>query len=288
MIPLPPAVDAPVIQFTSRAGDRLACYADASGSGRPLLLVHSINAAPSTYEVRPIFMHYQGRRPVYSLELPGFGLSERPDKDYTPELFAGAILDCLTEVVGGAADLLALSLSCEFAARARLARPDLIPSLALISPTGFMERQPLSPAIGLPMYRVLSAPLLGPGLYNLVASRPSIRYYLNKSFVTGAPAELIDYAWLTSHQPGAHHAPLKFLSMQLFTPDAPTALYGRLTDLPVLAVADRDPYISFERLPGFAAMHATWHYETLCPHLGLPHWERPGPTLERLDAFWAG
>ena len=40
----------------------------------PLLLIHSINAAASAAEVEPLFTHYRQQRPVYAIELPGFGL----------------------------------------------------------------------------------------------------------------------------------------------------------------------------------------------------------------------
>ncbi len=289
---LPEALTAPRADLVTRAGERMAWYGDRGAGGRPLVLVHSINAAPSSFEVRPLFEHYRGRRPVYSLDLPGFGHSARPTGRYTAEGFSAAIADFLERVVQEPADLLALSLSSEFAARAALLAagpaPGRIASLVLISPTGFSARPPLGSAAGRRLHRVLTLPLLGAGLYALVASRPSIRYYLGKSFTGACPPAMIDYAWATSHQPGARHAPLKFLSMQLFTRDAPTTLYGALpADLPVLAVADRDPYVTFERLPGFAAGHANWSYEPLAPHLGLPHWERLPALTAALDAFWA-
>ena len=41
----------------------------------PLLLIHSINAAGSAYEIRPLYEHYRQSRTVYALELPGFGHS---------------------------------------------------------------------------------------------------------------------------------------------------------------------------------------------------------------------
>ncbi|GAB4204505.1 MAG: hypothetical protein OHK0022_29750 [Roseiflexaceae bacterium] len=65
-----------------------------AGQGSPLLLIHSINAA-SAYEVRPIFEHFQASRRVYALGLPGFGFSERSNRDYTPRLFTDALLDML-------------------------------------------------------------------------------------------------------------------------------------------------------------------------------------------------
>jgi len=284
--PLPEALQAPRHAFTTRAGERLAYYTAGPESGTPLVLIHSINAAPSSYELKPLFDHYRTQRPVYSLDLPGFGHSDRPVGPYSPAGFADAIGDFLTSVVARPAALVALSLSAEFAARAVLARPGAVTSLALISPTGF-SRRALPPAgVARALHRVLTLPGLGQALYGLVASRPSIRHYLSKSFTTGAPAGLIDYAYATSHQPGARHAPLYFLSTLLFTPQAIERLYAPLIDLPVLVIADRDPYVDFARLPDFIAGQRNWRHETLAPHLGLPQWERPVETRAALDHLW--
>jgi len=284
--PLPSALDAPVAELTARDTGRLAYYADFAAAGRPLLLIHSINAAPSSFEVKPLFDHYCGQRPVFSLDLPGFGLSERDDRRYSPALFADAITAMLEQVIGEPADLLALSLSCEFAARAALTVPGRVASLVLISPTGFGNRAVPPAWVGRVAYGLLNQPPWRQGLYDLVASRRSIRYYLGKSFSGSAPEAMIDYAYATSHQPGARYAPLYFLSSQLFTPKAADRLYTKLVDPPVLAIADRDPYVTFEQLPEFAAVRPNWQFETLAPHMGLPHWERPEATFAALDRFW--
>lgn len=285
--PLPEAVDAPRSQLRTQQAGRIAYYQDTRGTGRPLVLVHSINAAPSTYEVKPLFEHYAGKRPVYSIELPGFGHSERGDRPYSPEIYANAIRVLLEEVVQARADLLALSLSSEFAARAALGSPPSVASLVLISPTGFSERSLPSPMVGHGVHALLSARLWSQGLYDLVASRRSIRYYLGKSFRGEPPQGLLDYAYATSHQPGARYAPLIFLSTQLFTRDADTRLYARLTNQPVLAVADRDPYVTFERLAPRLAQNSNWQHEALGPHLGMPQWEQPDALFEALERFWA-
>ncbi len=284
--PLADALDAPHKTFTTRTGRRLAYYADGPAAGTPLVLIHSINAAPSSYELKPLFDHYRAHRPVYSLDLPGFGQSERPAGPYTPQIFADAISDFLTRVVAQPAAVVALSLSAEFAARAAADLADRIVSLVLISPTGFSRRPLPSAAVARGVHRVLTTPGLSQWLYGLVASRPSIRYFLNKSFTTKAPDGLIDYAYATSHQPGARHAPLYFLSTQLFTPQAADRLYAGLRDLPVLVIADRDPYVDFAALPDFVAAHPNWRHETLAPHRGLPHWEHPAATRAVLDRFW--
>jgi pimeloyl-ACP methyl ester carboxylesterase len=286
--PLPPALDAPLGELQTAQAGRIAYYADAAGEGRPLLLVHSINAAPSSFELKPIFEHYRAERPVYSLDLPGFGLSERGPRAYTAQLYADAIVAMLEQVIDTPADVLALSLGAEFAARAALMAPSRIASLVFVSPTGFSRRSPPGPGFGRIASGLLNAPLWSQGLFDLVTSRASIRYYLNKSFSNGAPQEVIDYAYATAHQPGARHAPLTFLSMQLFTQEAMSQLYGRLGDSPVLAIADRDPYVGFEHLRAFAAARPNWRFETLAPHMGMPHWEHPEATLALLEDFWRG
>ncbi|CRI67305.1 Alpha/beta hydrolase fold protein [Thiocapsa sp. KS1] len=287
LIPLGEAVDAPRSQFTSANGWRIAYYADTSVGGRPLVLVHSINAAPSSYEVKPLFEHYRSQRPVYSLDLPGFGHSERRPAGYTPELFADVLAQFLEQVVGQPADVVALSLSAEFAARAIGSKPGCVASLALIAPTGFSQRVPPGPGFGRIVHTILKTPGLSQALFDLVASKRSIRHYLGQSFVGEPTQEILDYAYATSHQPGARHAPLVFLSMQLFTPEAVDRLYAKLTDLPVLAIADRDPYIDFERLDDFVARHPNWSRQRLAPNMGLPQWERLPETVAALDAFWA-
>ena len=92
---LPPALDADLSSLSSGAAGALNVYVDQSVHGRPLLLIHSVNAAASAYEMRPIFEHYRSQRQVYALDLPGYGFSERTDLARTPEAYAGAIVDVL-------------------------------------------------------------------------------------------------------------------------------------------------------------------------------------------------
>lgn len=287
---LPDAIHGARARILTSQYERLAYYAAAPAAaetGTPLVLIHSINAAPSSYEVKPLFERYRTRRPVYSLDLPGFGHSVRDAGPYRPERFAQAIGDFLHEVVGQPADVLALSLSSEFVARVALEAPERFRSLVLVSPTGFGRQTLPGLEFGRRVHGVLRTPVLSQGLFGLLTTRPSIRYYLGKSFLGAAPADAVDYAHATAHQPDAHHAPLTFLASLLFTRDALRTLYARLDTRPVLVIADRDPYIGFEHLGSFIATRPNWHWRSLAPHRGLPHWERPETTAEALDQFWA-
>ncbi len=269
---------------TERAG-RLGYYVDATASGRPLVLVHSVNAAPSAFEMKPLFDHYRSRRPVFAPDLPGFGFSERGDRRYTPALYAEALNGLLAERVREPADVVALSLGAEFAAAAALARPGSIASLVLISPTGLSRRAPPGPAASRRARRFLGLPVLSDALFGLLTSRPNIRYFLGRNFRGEPPQELIEYAYQTSHQPDAKFAPYAFLSFALFSPDACARLYEPL-EIPALVLFDEDPNVSFERLPELLRERPGWRAERVRPTQGLPHWEELEKTTAAMDRFW--
>jgi pimeloyl-ACP methyl ester carboxylesterase len=247
------------------------------------VLLHSINAAASSYEMKPLFERYRGRRRVYALDLPGFGFSDRSDREYTPELYVRAMLEFLDSQVGAAADVIALSLTSEFAARAALSRPEFFRTLTLISPTGFGDRSPDSSET---LRRALSVPVWARPVFDLLVSKPGIAYFLRRSFAGPVDAGLADYAYATAHQPGARYAPFWFISGALFTPDVRDAYYARLR-LPVLVLYDEDGYVTFDRLPDFARQHANWTATRIAGTRGLPHFERPAETAAALDRFWA-
>ena len=282
-LPLPPALPAQRRTFTSSVAGEVSYYVDDSGTGRPLVLIHSVNAAANAREMAPLFRHYGGQRPVFALDLPGYGFSERSDRVYTPALFGAAITDFLSEVVGQAADLVALSLGAEFAAAAALAEPERVSSLALISPSGLRGGEISLPGDG--FYRFLAQPLWSQALFDLLASRRSIQLFLSRNFVGDLPAELADYAYTSAHQPGARYAPLTFVSGKLFTPDIWRTVYLRLA-VPTLVIFDRDPNVTFDRLPAIMAANRYWSTARVAPSLGLPHWELPLETCAALDRFW--
>lgn len=260
----------------------VAVHHDGSGSGTPVLLVHSVNAAASAYEMKPLFEHLAGRRPVYALELPGYGASTRGDREYTPQLMADAIANVLSRI-GQTCHVVALSLSSEFAARTAIRQPERFDSLTLISPTGFGGATGSQPSAG----RLVRIPIWSQALFDLITSRRSIEFFLSRSFTGPVDRGLVEHAYRTAHQPGARFAPLAFLAGELFSRDAVELLYRHVT-VPSLILYDRDPFTGFVRLPEFlgdAGEH--WNAERIPGTAGLPHWEQLATTVAALESHWA-
>lgn len=279
---LHPPLDGSEWSVEDGSGGMVRVYFDESGEGRPVLLVHSVNAAASAYEMRPLYLRLRGQRPVWALDLPGYGLSDRGDRPYNPHLMAQAIAN-VADRIGQPVHLVALSLGAEFAARAALLRPELVASLALISPTGF---GPIRTSGRFPA-QLLRFPLWSQAIFDGLASRRSIEYFLAKSFAGPVDATLVDYAYRTSHQPGARFAPLSFLTGELFADDAVRDLYSKV-QVPTTVLYDRDPFTSFIRLPEFLPDHPNWTATRIAGTNGLAHWDRPGETLDALASHWAG
>ena len=98
---------------------------------------------------------------------------------------------------------------------------------------------------------------------------------------------MVDYAYATTHQPGARFAPIYFLAGQIFTQDATNQIFARVKQ-PALVIYDQDPNIDFNLLPAFLAGRANWQAQRIAPTMGVPHWEKPAETTASMDRFWAG
>lgn len=291
-LPLMLPLDVPEQTLNAGLPGRLSYYADLRGQGRPVLLVHSINAAASAYEMRPIFERLRGKRPVYAFDLPGFGRSDRPDRMYTIEVYVAAIVAMLEHInASEGVDIIALSLGSEFAALAALRESSQVHSLVLLSPTGFGERLEGEEERRMDrsrnLYRGFSFPLWSQPFFDLLTTRMSIHYYLDKVFVGPVDQGLLDYCYVTAHQPGARYAPLYFVSGALFTPSVRERVYKRVQQAVLVIYDASDGFVSYEELEPFAAQYANWHTARLVPSIGMPHFERPEDVVGVIEHFWA-
>jgi len=294
---LPLAFPAERRDLDSPAG-RLSLYSaqpeDVSAGLPPLLLVHSVNAAGSAAEVAPLFAHYRKQRAVYAMELPGFGFSDRSDRPYTVRLMTDALQLALAviqaESGGVAADVVALSLSCEFAARASCETPQLIRRLAMVSPTGFSRKKrrygPAESVVGPPwLLRLLRWPRWSEGVYRTLTRPAVIRYFLARTWGSDAIDEALwRYNLLTTRQPGARFAPLYFVSAQMFSADINT-LYEALTAPVWVSMATRGDFTDYQGRTTVDA-RSNWQFHAI-EGGALPYFEDLPAFTRRLDPFWA-
>ncbi len=294
-VPLPPALPGKRIEFDT-VSSRVSYYRSTPVEGahvaRPMLLIHSMNAAGSAAEMQPIYEHYGAARAVYAIDLPGFGFSDRSDRAYLPRLMTDAVHALVARIRaehdGAQVDALALSLGCEFLARAAQESPADYRGVALVSPTGFNGKKPrLGPPESLVgsfrAQRVLAWSDWSDGLFRQLTRPGVVRFFLQKTWGSKQIDEaLFQYDIATTRQPGAKHAPLYFLSALLFSADI-MHVYDALKMPTWLVHGIRGDFVDY-RLKSRFAEAANWNMDVM-PTGAMPYFETPAEFFARYDSF---
>ena len=287
--PLPAPFSADRTALQGPAGE-LTVYC--AGEGPPVLLVHTVNAAASAAEVRPLFEELQQHHTVYTFDLPGYGLSERQAVRYTIRIMTDSIKSVVQwiqskhpgERIWG----FGTSLSCEFVARCAVEDPHLFSALTLVSPTGFRGLKSYRGEPGSSRYvSWLDAILRGPGwggfLFRQLTRPKVIRYFLERTWGSKNIDEVLwQYDVLTTRQPNAEYAPLSFLSAALFSADIHT-LYDQL-QLPVLVIHGTKGDFKDFRGMGMVANKANWTIQVIDGG-AMVYFEKPKEFFDAIDSW---
>ncbi|MCY7306366.1 MAG: alpha/beta hydrolase [Rhodoferax sp.] len=251
-----------------------------------------MNATASAAEVRPLYEHGCNQRPTYAADLPGFGHAERSHRPYTIRLMTDAVHDLVGWIAarheGRPVDVLAVSLSVEFAVRAAVEAPESIRRLALVSPTGMNGKQLRHGSAEAPrgppwLRRALIDRRWSPGLYRILTRPGVVRYFLNGTWGSKAIDETMwRYGVRSTKEPGAEYAPLYFVCGALFAADSGT-LYEALQQPVWVSHGIRGDFADY-RAGALLQDRPNWRFDAL-PTGALPYFEMRAEFNARLDAF---
>ncbi|GAB7010366.1 alpha/beta fold hydrolase [Halorubrum trueperi] len=221
-------------------------YAESGDPESPdLVLLHGVNAAGTSGEWREVFDDLADDYHVVAPDLPGFGRSDRPPLRYSAALYEDFVRDFLADFEEPA--VVASSLSAAYAARAAATDGQ---GDAGVEISGFVGVCPTTVAGPSPpkawIRELIRSPLVGDTLFNLVASKPSIRYFNadhGYDDPTNPSEEWTDYEWRTSHVENARFAPASFVSGYLNSDLDLTAALASL-DVPPTIVWGREAEVS--------------------------------------------
>lgn len=258
----------------------------------PILLVHGIHLFAGGHDMVPVFEAFSAYRKVYLLDLPGFGGSEKSDRPYRPWLFQAAISDFIRDGIGQPVHLVVMGQSAEYAAIAEEQDESLFKSIVMINPSGMQmprtghisESQWWEQFQSLAL-TFLKVPLWSLPFYDMLASRSCVLDYYRKRFTYTPPSDLLDLAYTSAHQAGAHFAPILHYCGKLAVPDVRLRFYEKITK-PVLVVYDNDPLFKFDMLPVLVREHPNWQTVRSSRTRGMPHFENQGETFRNLETFW--
>lgn len=69
------------------------------GNGIPLLFIHDLTVGSSNYEYHRLINNLTEKHEVYSIDLLGYGLSDKPPITYTNNLYEQLISDFIKNVI---------------------------------------------------------------------------------------------------------------------------------------------------------------------------------------------
>jgi pimeloyl-ACP methyl ester carboxylesterase len=259
------------------------------GAGPPIVLVHSVHPGASSFEYRKLYPLLAANHRVIAFDLLGCGLSDRPNLGYSADLFTEQVIDAVAEAGGSEpVTVVGSSLGAAFAIRAAARSTQRIANIVAICPTGLggvLDRAPNGAQVALT--GTVRTRLLGEALFNGLASRPSIRYFLgHSSYADAASAtpEIIDHYYAVAHQPGARYVPAHFVGGMLncnIARDLP------FVDAPML-VAWGERASSFSPLANageFLKLAQNAKLVTFAHSGLLPHEEEPDAMCAAIDSF---
>jgi len=262
--------------------DGVRIHYQEKGTGTPLVLLHGYTS--STYSWKDVFEPLAKSFHVIAVDLKGFGLSGKPDGDYTRRAQAILVAHLLDRLNIDKAWLCGSSMGGEVALNVALDNPRRVAGLILIDSGGVQVPGGDSVA---PSYLLI--PVVGRVLTALALSSDKlVREGLQKSFY--------DRSKVTNERVAAYYLPLKTRGGQLAALRA-RLQFGQFPVEPELGRINVDTLILWGAQDSLIPLAAGYKFNALikrsklvtfenCGH--LPQEEMPARTIDEITRFITG
>ena len=178
------------------------------GTGTPVLLIHGLYPGASSLEWRHTVPALVDRHTVITVDLLGYGRSDRPAARYTSALYQALLGDVLSRIVRESCAVVASSLSAAHLIALAARDPRQIAVLALIAPTGVAHLRDPEPSESATTRLLLDAPIVGNTIYNHLTSPTRMRDFLKAAYADDrlVTSAMIDAYVRAARQHGGRHA----------------------------------------------------------------------------------
>lgn len=257
------------------------------GSGKPVLLIHDLTTGSSGYEFSKIENELAKANEVYTIDLLGYGLSDKPNVTYTNYLFVELVTEFIKKVIGKRTDVITSGDSSAIAVMACHNNPEIINKMIFINPqdVGKLSKIPRKRTKMLKI--LLETPIIGTFVYNIFSNKKNIsNKFLNEYYSCAGKIEESD---IEAYFEAAHYND--------YSSKYATASYlSHYTNINInhaLSKIDYSMYIisGMEKENAGAITESYLKYNSSIEHQyikdtkQLPHMESPEETLEAIQLF---
>ena len=149
-------------------------YYTKEGTGKPLLLIHDLDTCTSGYEWKQLIPFLSSKYTVYTVDLLGFGRSEKANMTYTNFLFVQLISDFIKSEIGHRTSIITSGETASIPLMACANNPDLFDQIMAINPLSLLDFSSI-PGKTAKMYKcMIELPIIGTLLYNIASSKKMI------------------------------------------------------------------------------------------------------------------
>jgi pimeloyl-ACP methyl ester carboxylesterase len=251
------------------------------GAGPPLVLLHGFGASIGHWRKNIPVWAAAGYQ-VFAIDLLGFGASDKPDREYSMELWQDLVQDFWREKIDRPAVFVGNSIGGLLALMLLTDRPEMACGGVLLNPAGGLSHRPeeLNPVLSLVLQtfaKVAALPVLGSFLFNQVRQPKRIRNSLRQVYCNPEPItnELVEILYRPSCDPGAQQV---FAAIIGADPGPTTAGLLAKLDRPLLVLwGDADPWTPIGGSKPYRELMETKAIELVpIPQTGhCPHDENP-------------
>lgn len=152
------------------------------GSGSPLLLIHDLDVSSSSLEWKEVIKKLSANHTVYTLDLLGCGLSDKPYLTYTNYLYVQLISDFVKNIIGHKTNVIASGFSSSFVIMACHNDTNLFNKIMTINPQDLYDSNYAPSKKSMSLKVLFDLPIIGTLIYNIIFSRNNVKEFLKNKF----------------------------------------------------------------------------------------------------------
>ncbi len=165
------------------------------GNGSPIVLVHDLTCGSSNYEHHCLFESLSKTNEVYSLDLLGYGLSDKPNMTYTNYLYVQLLIDFIKNIVGRKTDIIATGDATPIVVMAGHNDPEVIDKMIFINPQSLYNLNQIPSKQTKALKFLIEIPIIGTFVYNIFSTKSIFeKSFYNEYFFNPAEAQERDIA----------------------------------------------------------------------------------------------
>ncbi|NES98026.1 MAG: alpha/beta fold hydrolase [Desertifilum sp. SIO1I2] len=235
----------PLEKFTWQWRGHQICYTVA-GTGQSLLLLHGFGASIGHWRKNIPVLAEAGYR-VFALDLLGFGSSDKPELDYTLDLWQELVQDFWQAHIQEPTVFIGNSIGALLSLTLVADNPEISSGGVLINCAGGLNHRP--DELQLPLRfvmgmftKMVSSPVTGPFVFNRIRAKERIRNTLRQVYRN--PEAITDELVEMLHEPSCHPGAQKVFASILSAPPgrSPVELFPKVTHPLLVLWGEDDPW----------------------------------------------